>query len=876
MRWLSDVVYRIRAIFSRARLQRELDDEVAFHLEMEARKLEAAGTSPEEARRLAAVAFGGADRFKEQARASWGVAPLADLGGDLRFALRQLRRRPAFTALAALTLGLGIGGTIALFSVVSGLLVRPLPFTEGERLVTFWSPYNWRGVEFDFVRERVTAFEDVAAFSNDGVTLRTPDGSTLHLATVASANLFEVLGARPLLGSAFRPGDDRPGAEPVIVLSHALWRQQFGSDPSIVGRRVEANGRPTTVLGVMPPDFFFPAPEMDAWIPLELDPASGHYQNNGWLVLVGRVRPGLGEQEVQADIGGLAAALGERWDYPDAWDKTRSPSTTPLRTYLVGDVRPVLLLLLGAAAAVLLMASVNVAGLVLTRSSDRLGEMAVRVALGAGRARLARQILVESVVLGLIAGAVGVALALALFDVLVAFLPLTMDMGSTLSLDWPMLLGGLALAAAAGASVALAPMRSLLRGDPGRAFQGSRRQSGTGSGSGRLQASLVAVEVLLTMVLATGAALLVRTVDQLRAVDVGLDPDGVVALDVFLPPQAIAGEERGLYFDALVERAAALPGVRAAGLTNRLPVRDGGWQGTVRAEDRPDLVGDRSPNSFWRAVTPGTFEALGVRLAEGRGIEPSDVDGALPVVVVNQAFARTMWGEESAIGRRVSRGAAGGDGWLEVVGVVHDVAVDDLVGAVPMAMYLPWAQAMRTSEYGILTLDAGADPAGALQAVRRLVGEIDPRATVGRAETMEAVLEQAMATPLRLRFFLGTFSLLGIVLGAVGIYGVVSYGVGRRRGEFGVRLALGARPRQLLGEVVGGGMVPVLVGVGLGIVAALLASATLDRFLYEVAPTDPVSVAGAATVLLLTGALAALVPAWRASMTHPSTCLRSD
>jgi len=378
------------------------------------------------------------------------------------------------------------------------------------------------------------------------------------------------------------------------------------------------------------------------------------------------------------------------------------------------------------------------------------------------------------------------------------------------------------------------------------------------------------------MVLATGAALLIRTVDELRAIDVGLDPEGVVALDVFLPPESLGGAERGIYFDALLERAAALPGVQAVGLTNRLPVRDGGWQGTVRAEDRPDLDGDRRPNAFWRAVTPGTFDALGVALAEGRGIQAGDASDAPAVVVVNESFARTMWGDESALGKRISRGASGGEGWLEVVGVVRNLAVDDLVGEIPMAMYLPWDQALRSSEYAILVLKATADDASLGAVARALVGQVDPRATVGRVETMDAALSQAMATPLRLRFFLGLFSAMGIVLGTVGIYGVVSYGVQRRRAEFGVRLALGARPGQLLADVVRTGMLPVLMGVGVGVLVSLLATATLERFLFQVAATDPVSLAAAAALLLVSGVFAAVIPAHRASATHPAVSLRSE
>lgn len=870
------LLFRLRNLFGRRMWEEEVDHELRFHLDMETRKLMRQGLSPEGARREARLRLGGEELMKEKAREERGTAFWDRSVQDLRYGVRVLARAPGFTAVAILTLALGIGGTVALSSVVYGLLIRPLPVQDEDRLVTFWSDFNWRGAEFDFVRERLPAFESVAAYSNEGLTLRSEDASTLVLATVASAELFDVLGARPLLGQTFRIGDDRPGAEPVIVLSYGTWQQQYGGDPQIVGRRIEVNGRPTTVLGVMPRDFYFPSPEMKVWVPLELDPTSSRYQDNGWLVLVGRVRKGTTPAQLQGNLGTLASALGDEWSYPDAWDKTKNPFVVPLRTYLVGDLRPALFLLLGAVGLVLILACVNVAALLLTRAMDRTGEMSVRAALGAGRARLARQVLTESVLLGVLGGGVGMGLAVISFDLLVASLPLPPALGDTLSLGWPSLLVGVGLAILAGCMVALAPIRNLLTGNLPGAGLGVRSQTGMGRGAPRLQTSLVVAEVLLSMVLATGAALLVRTVDQLRTIDLGLDPQGVLSADVFLPPESFAEDERGAYFDALVEAARALPGVEAAGLINRLPVRDGGYQGPVRVEDRPDLEDERRPNSFWRAVTPETFQALGVELVAGRGIEAGDRAGGRRVVVVNETFARRMWGEEEALGRRVLSNFLTGGEWAEVVGVVRNVGVATLVGEVPMAMYVPWDQALRASDAGFLVLRAGMDPDATATSVRSLVSRLDSRATVGRVETMDSVLDNAMAEPLRLRLFLALFSLLGIVLGMVGIYGVVSYGVQRRRAEFGIRMALGANPRTLLAAVVRGGMVPVILGVSGGVILSLMLSSVLSRFLYQVRPTDPLSLGVAAGVLLVAGALAALTPALRASRTQPAVALRGE
>ncbi|HKJ02450.1 MAG TPA: FtsX-like permease family protein, partial [Longimicrobiales bacterium] len=438
------------------------------------------------------------------------------------------------------------------------------------------------------------------------------------------------------------------------------------------------------------------------------------------------------------------------------------------------------------------------------------------------------------------------------------------------------LVAGLVLSTAAGAVIALAPMRSLLQGDLSGSALGERTQSGGRAHPGRLQGGLVVAEVLLSVMLATGAVLLIRTVNHLRDIDAGLDPEGVLALDVSLPPQAMGEEERALYFGTLVERAQALPGALSAGLISRLPLRDGGWQGTVRVEDRPDLDDlGRRPNSYWRAVTPGTFTALGVHLVQGRGIEATDGPGNTPVVVVNESFAKRMWGTRNPLGRRVSGNLWGGS-WVEVVGVVADVAVTDLVGETPLAMYAPWDQTLRSNDYAVLVLESEGDPTTLAASARALVSAVDDRAAVGRTQTMDSVLDNELAQPLRLRFFLGLFSLLGIALGTVGVYGVVSYSVQRRRAEFGIRMALGAEPERLLGDVVRGGMVPVLLGVAGGLGASLLASAVLSRYLYGVAPTDLASLAWAAGALTLAGLLAALIPAWRASSTPPAVALRAE
>lgn len=875
MRWFKEARFRLTALFRRGEMKQQLDDEIDFHLEMEARKYEQEGMDPAEARRLARVRFGGEERFREQARDSWGVAPLIDLGSDIHYAVRQLVQRPAFTAVSILTLALGIGGTVALFSVVDGLLLQPLPVNDEERLVTFWSDYDWRGSEFDLVRSRVELFESVATYSDEAATLHTVSGSRLILYSVVSAELFDVLGAPPMLGRTFEAGEDRPGAEPSIVLSHGMWEREFGAERDVLGRRVDLGGTLRTVVGVMPEGFFFPSPESEAWIPLDLDPASRRYGSDGWLVLVGRLPASATPTLIDAEVTRLAVALGERFDYPEAWDKTRDPYVVPMREYLVGDVRPVLLVLLSAVGLVLLMSCANVAALLVTRTADRAGDMAVRAALGAARLRLARQILTESLLLGAVAGIVGVGLAVAAFDLLVASLPLPRALGDQLTLDWTALASGLLLAIVAGGMVSLGPMHRLLRGDFEAGTFGARSAGGTTSRERNgLQRLLVTSQVLIAVVLATGASLLVRTVGELQAIDWGLEPDGVLTADVMLPE---TGDPSGrpLFFQGLLERVQALPGVESAGWINRIPVRDGGWQGPVTLAGRLELTGQQRPNAYFRPVSPSTFETLGIEVIEGRGFTATDGRDAPKVAVINESFARTHFAGESPIGQMFDRTSFVAEP-LEIVGVIRDVVVDDLIGAVPPTVYYAWDQTRAESTYGILTVRSAVDAEALTQPIRSIVRELDPRAALGRVETMESVVDTAMSEPLRLRLFLTLFSLLGMVLGTVGVYGVASFAVQRRRTEFGIRLALGATPGRLMGDVVQHGMLPVIRGVVVGSLVALFGSTVLAGFLFGVEPTDPMSLGAAAVALLIAGAGASILPAWRAGVTDPAVSLRSD
>ncbi len=798
---------------------------------------------------------------------------------DLAIAARQMRRRPGYAALLVLTLGLGIGATVSLTSVVNDLIVRPLPYPAESRVHIFWSDGDWRGAEYDLLNQRRGVFDALAAFStNDGPyhpTTRAEGPATdLHY-VVATHTLFDVLGVRPFMGQAFSAEDDRPGAAPVAVISYGLWNDDLGRDPTVIGHRILIDGAAVTVIGVMPKGFFFPTPDLRVWRPIQFDPSTPFYNDVGYLTVLGRARAGVPDPVIAADIRRMAGDLGARFTYPAAWDKTKLPSTIPVHQYLLGDVRAPLLLLLAAVAALLLIACVNGAALVLARMTDRTIELSVRTALGASHWRLARQIAAESLLVALCAAAAGSAFAAGGFRVLVASLPLHDGFGKTVSPGWVTLGAAFALALAISMAVSAVPVRNLLRGRFDEAFGRERGDRALGRGTKRAHHAIIVAQVTLAVSLVVGATLLIRSVSRLREIDLGFDPQHTVTFTLVASDNTSLETQRQ-FLHEVVTRVSALPGVQAAGLTNRLPLRDGGYQGPVTVEDRPDLAGKERPNSLYRTATPGYFRAMGFRMLEGRGIDSTDVANSLPVTVINESFAKKMWAGRSAIGRRIGTGWSGTLVFRTVVGVIREARLIGVTSDPPFAMFVPQDQHTTANPGGVLVVRASGDPTMLIPQVRAIAGTLDPQVAVARVSTLQQVTDVALAEPLRLRFFMGLFAALALTLGTVGVYGVVSFAVTRRRSEYGVRLALGASPSRVRWGVLRDGLAPVALGVVLGVAAALVTGRALDRFLFGVSPLDPGSYLAAAGALLLAGGAGALIPAVRAARTSPARALRSE
>ena len=791
---------------------------------------------------------------------------------DARYAARRLVARPGYALVAVLTLALGIGGVAAIYGVARPVLLDPLPYAHAREVGSFWMPFSWTEQEFLHLRGRIPGFRQVAAYTSGDVTLRDGDApARLVPGLSTSAELFEVLGATPLLGRGLRPGDDAQGAEPVVVLGYGLW-QELGGEPSIVGSRLRLDGAERTVVGVMPRGFWFPDPAVRLWAARPLDPEG----QNGSYSLVGRVAPGVDVRRLEPQLRQLTAMLDERFDYPADWDKTRDAAVTPLREALLGRLHPGLIATLGAMALILLIACANVAALMLGQVEGRSAELAVRSALGADRRRLTQQLVVEALLLGVGAAAAGAVLAAVGFRVLARALPIG-AWGESARFDWTLFAAALAVAVVAVLLVVLAPSVSLWRGDL-RAGLGGARTAGIQGRGGRMERGLVVAQVALAMLVASGAALLVRSVRNLYAIDPGIRTEGVAVVDV-AGDRDVPSAERRRTLAALLAAIDALPGVRGSGAALKLPLRGGGNSFDVRVPGRPDV---EHTTTFFRVATPGYFEALGMTLRDGRMFDasdrpytPADSVGFTMSILVNQTFVRRYLPDRNPIGVVVEGGFGAPQ---RIVGVLADVAEGGLTDEPTPARYYLASQAPwwgSTASLVIRTARA-EDAEGVLDAARAVVQRVAPDYAVQEATTMRRVLDRAVGPARQIMALLSLLAGLALVLGAVGIYGVVAHFALRRRRDWAVRVALGLRPARVVRSIVAQGAALVGVGIVAGVVGSAALARLLASLLFGVGAVDPPALAAAAGALLVVGVAAALVPAWRTGATNPAVVLREQ
>ena len=782
---------------------------------------------------------------------------------DLRYSARRLASRPTYTMLAVLTLALGAGGTAAIFSIVRELLLKPLPVSHEEQLGVLWFDGSWTEQEFLYFRPNFPGFQRMAAYMPGDQTLDL-DGQPLKLVRgiSASSELFDVLGAPPLVGRSFQQGDDAEHAAPVAVLSYGLW-QELGGDPSIVGRQLRLGGEARTVVGVMPRGFWFPSPTVRIWAAARLRPE----RQVGDYTLVGRAANGTRIEHMQGQLDALGAALGRRFTYPPGWDKTKAPSVRPLRDFLVGDVRTGLLATLAAMALILLIACVNVAALMLGQVSGRSTELAVRSALGAGRQRLVQQLLLESILIGALAGAAGAGLAAATFPVMLQSLPLG-ALAETATLDWTVFAAAVLVAVASGAAIALVPGIALWRGNL-QASLATMRSGGISGRGGRLEGALVVSQIALAVLLSAGAGLLLRSVANLRGIDVGIRTDNVAVIDATMPMQLTHEQRHRVVLD-MVRSLQALPGVRAAAAAEKIPLRGSGDNWGMRVVGKPDL---RDTVTAFRIVTDDYFRTMGIAVRRGRGFVPTDRISAERLVVVNEAFVSKYFPGEDPIGRALRTFDERDE---RIIGVVRNVAEANLTDPPMPARYMLYEHVpiMQPAATFVLAGVSADDVPRLIQTGRSAIQRQGRQLAIERTLAMSSVFEDAVGAPGRLATLLTLLAVLALTLGAIGVYGMISHFVTRRMREYGIRLALGLSPDRVVSQILGRGLGLVALGSIFGVIAAIALTRLLSSLLYGVQATDPQALAGAVIALFVAGALAAIVPARRASRTNPATVLR--
>ncbi|HEX2189801.1 MAG TPA: ABC transporter permease [Longimicrobiaceae bacterium] len=799
---------------------------------------------------------------------------------DVRYALRRLRRSPGFTAVATLTLALGIGANSAIFSVVNGVLLRSLPYPDADRLVLVahvtregnrapMSPANFRDV-----RSESRSLEELSFWTYGGRTLTgTGDPARLQGADVGQ-HFFEVMRARPLLGRTFRPEENEPGRNRVAVLGHAFWRQRFGADPKVVGRTVTLDGEPYEVVGVMPEEFGFPN-KRDVWTPLEYDADFMADASRGsWYISgIGRLKPGVTHQQAAREIEGLGARLQKQ--YPET-NTDLGISPVSLYEQMVGDVRLSLLVLLGAVGLVLLIACANVANLLLARAAAREGELAVRAAMGAGRGRLVRQLLAESVILGLLGGAAGLVLAVWGTSALVAMEPQGIPRLAEVGVDATVVAFTLGVALLSGVLFGLLPAVQVTRSDLAGTLREGGRGSLAGRGSARTRNALVVAEMALAVVLLAGAGLLIRSFAVLQGVDPGFRTESALSFNVSLPQAAYDEGARGAFYDGLLERLEGLPGVRSAAAVSDLPMGNSATFLTFEVEGREPPEPGREPASQILRATAGYFRTMEIPVVRGREFTADDRAGSPGVVVLNQAAAREFFPGEDPLGRRIllSLGPDTTAVPWEVVGVAGDVRQFGVDAEVQSAMYFPQAQA-PVGGMGVVVRTT-VPPASLAAAVRREVAAMDPNLPLNDLQPLERLAADSMSQPRFYMLLLSLFAGVALALAAIGIFGVISYGVAQRTREIGVRMALGAEPSSVLRIVVGGALGLAGIGVGVGVLGALAGTRLLSGLLFGVAATDPPTYVGVAVLLLAVAALASWLPARAAVRVDPMTALRAD
>lgn len=882
--------------FSRSDWERSLSEEVRDHLERQTAANLAAGMTPAEARRQAMTQLGGTEAVKEACREERRGIWIETFWADVRHGLRMLRKNPGFSAIAILTLALGIGASTSVFSLVDAILLKPLPYPDPERLVMVWEvppakanlafgDVPWGRVESNFFCQEARTFEAIAAFKSDSFNL-TGSGEPVRLNGVrASAGFFPALGVLPMLGRTFTPEEDEQGHEHAVVLSHTLWRERFGADAGIVGRVLELNSSTYTVIGVMPAGFAFPhgeempaalnfPREVQIWLPLAINRGPRIPAEPWELTMLGRVRAGVTLDQSAAEMAVLAERLEEQEPYIKGWAGSR---LVPIARQAAGDSRRPLLLILGAVGIVLLIACFNVAGLLLARSLERRREFTLRAALGARRRRIVGQLLTENLVLGFMAAGIGAAFAEAGIRFAKAFGPSNLPRLQEVNLDLPVLAFMLAITLFTTILFGLIPalttqgenlMDSLKEGGP--------KSSGSSRGHG-LRKSLLVCEVALALVLVIAAGLLTRTFLHLLGTNPGFNPSHVLTFELSLPATKYPDQPHivALYQNAL-QRVRSIPGVQAAGIVETVPMGGATENTGIRIPGRPPARPNEDLTANYTMISPGYLSAIGTPILRGRDFLETDTADSLPVTIISDSMAKKYWPGQDPIGRQVGPGSAKYPAHT-IVGIAADVKHLSLREESFPEMYVPYTQKVWPS---LLTMDVvlrtAADPGSMTSAARNAIHAADWDLPLAKIAPLSTLVDDAIAKPKFAMLLLGSFGIVALLLAAVGMYGVISYSVAQRTKEIGIRMALGAQRRTVFGMVLGLGAQLTGLGIAIGLVAAFALTGLMKSFLYGVQATDAATFALVSLFLTAVALLACYVPARRAVRVDPLVALRHE
>jgi putative ABC transport system permease protein len=885
---LSTFRHWLRSLFHRERAEHELDSEVRYHLERQIEAKRAAGMSVEDARLATLREFGSVSLAKEESRDARGTLFLENTWKDFRYGLRTLRKNPGFTCVAVLTLALGIGANTAIFSVVNAVLLRPLPFPQSNRLVMVWATNDSGSREdvasypdFSDWKEQSRSFEGIAAFTNRTMTISDGNAAVLVRGIRPTPGFFELLGAQPEIGRTFRNEESDAGSAHVALLSDAFWKSQFAGRRDILGQTLNINmsrsddaNTAYTVIGVMPPDFkVSPDAQEQIYVPQVRDPDRGH----GFLYVLGRLKPGVSIAQAQSEMDAVTHHLAEQ--YPK-FDKGVGTNIVPLVDGLVGNMRPGLLIFLGVVALVLLIACTNVANLMLARGSARQKEIALRAALGAGRARLVRQLLMESTVLALAGGALGLILASWTVNFLVRVLTKNFQIPriANTHTDVQVLAFTIALSLLTGIVFGLAPALASSKPDLNENLRESSRSASGSTRGRRVRSALVITETVLALILLASAGLLLKTLLVMRSAAPGFQTSNLLTADIFLPqPEFTSNIPRMAFFRNALDRVRAVPGIRSAALVADLPLGGGSDGMGFHIVGRPDPAPGVEFDASFNLVSADYFRTMAIPVREGREFTQQDSTNTPIVVVINETAARQFWPGESPMGKQISMPLTDKTPQIiTVIGVTGDVRQRSLGTASRPEMFLDYMQPSPGWPEAVLVARTAGDPMLLAGTVKTMIASVNHDVAVTVVRTMDDVLSASIAQPQVYALLLGVFAGLALALAAIGLYGVISYGVTQRTHEMGIRMALGAGRGDVLRLILRQGLALAVSGVVIGLACTLAVSQLLTHLVGSVQPHDPLTLIAVSSLLMGVALAASYIPASRATRVDPVTALRHE